>query len=122
MSLKLQKAEALSNKIEKVKKDQIEVAKSLSLEVEQKKKAMERVLEDRLLSYEKTYVTSKETLKTINHQMEMFIKDFNRLDKEQNMTDFYLNKVLPVTNFTQMMTTFRSFVDEEEQLTKLKEV
>ena len=67
MSLKLQKAEALSSKIEKVKKDQIEVAKSLSLEVEQKKKAMERVLEDRLLSYEKTYVTSKETLKTINH-------------------------------------------------------
>ena len=43
------------------------MAKSLSLEVEQKKKAMERVLEDRLLSYEKTYVTSKETLKTINH-------------------------------------------------------
>lgn len=54
--------------------------------------------------------------------MEMFIKDFNRLDKEQNMTDFYLNKVLPVTNFTQMMTTFRQFVDEEEQLTKLKEI
>ena len=58
MSLKLQKAEALSSKIEKVKKDQIEVAKSLSVEVEQKKKAMERIVEERLLNYEKTYVTS----------------------------------------------------------------
>ena len=38
------------------------------------------------------------------------------------MTDFYLNKVLPVTNFTQMMTTFRSVVEEEEQLKKLQEV
>ena len=61
-------------------------------------------------------------MKSLNHQMEMFNKDFNRLDKEQNMTDFYLNKVLPITNFTQMMTTFRSVVDEEEQLNKLQEV
>ena len=54
--------------------------------------------------------------------MELFIKDFNRLEKEQNMTDFYLNRVLPITNFTQMMTTFRSIAEDEEQLKKLQQV
>ena len=38
------------------------------------------------------------------------------------MTDFYLNRVLPITNFTQMMTTFRSISEDEEQLKKLKKV
>ena len=36
------------------------------------------------------------------------------------MTDFYLNRVLPITNFTQMMTTFRSIAEDEEQLKKLQ--
>ena len=38
------------------------------------------------------------------------------------MTDFYLNRVLPITNFTQMMTTFRSIAEDEEQLKKLQQV
>ena len=54
--------------------------------------------------------------------MEMFNKDHNRLDKELNLTDFYLNKVLPINNFTQTMTTLRTVMDDEEQLEKLKQV
>ena len=52
----------------------------------------------------------------------MFLKDNNRLDKELNMTDFYLNKMLPITQFTQTMTTLRTVMDDEEQLEKLKKI
>ena len=52
----------------------------------------------------------------------MFNKDHNRLDKELNLTDFYLNKLLPINNFTQTMTTLRTVMDDEEQLEKLKHV
>ena len=52
----------------------------------------------------------------------MFVKDLNRLEKEMNMTDFYLNKVLPVTSFTQMMTTLRTVTDDEDQLKKLQSI
>ena len=38
------------------------------------------------------------------------------------MTDFYLNKVLPINSFTQTMTTLRSVMDEEDQLNKLKKI
>ena len=52
----------------------------------------------------------------------MFLKDNNRLDKELNMTDLYLNKMLPIAQFTQTMTTLRTVMDDEDQLEKLKKI
>ena len=82
MEVEIKKAAALEDRIEKVKADQIEVSKTLSVEVERKSQKMVRYVEDKVRTFEQTYVTNKETMKSLNHQMEMFVKDFNRLDKE----------------------------------------
>ena len=61
---------------------------------------MKRFVLDKVAFFEKTYVTSDDAIKSLSHQIEMFVKDFNRLEKEMTLTDYYLNKVMPLTSFT----------------------
>ena len=44
----------------------------------------------------------------------MMTLEANRIDKEVQNTDFYLNKVQPISAFTQLVTMMRSVIDDEE--------
>jgi hypothetical protein len=114
LSQKVKKCEELRDTVNKVKTDQLEIGKTLCSEMETKSLSLTRFVEKKIGKFETSYVTSDDTLQTIKHQLEMFRKDNNRLDKELNMTDFYLNKMLPISQFTQTMTTLRTVMDDEE--------
>ena len=43
------------------------MGKSLTADVEKKNVALTRFVEDKVKTFEKTYVTNKETMKTLNH-------------------------------------------------------
>ena len=122
MSKKVEKCEELRDQLYKVKEDQLAIGKTLSFETTSKTQALTRFVEDKVKFFEANYVCSSDTLQTISHQMEMFNKDHNRLDKEVGLTDFYLNKILPINTFTQTLTAIRSVMDEEDQLKKLKKL
>ena len=44
--------------------------------------------------------TINETVKRTKHSIEMANLESNRIDREVQNTDFYLNKVQPIANFT----------------------
>ena len=48
------------------------------------------------------------------HQLEMFGRESHRIDKEVQHTDFFLNKVQPISLFTNQVTMLRSIIDDED--------
>jgi hypothetical protein len=46
----------------------------------------------------------------------------HKLDKQIHLTDFYLDKILPVQNFTQLMNVIRNIVSNQEQFEKVEEM
>ena len=49
----------------------------------------------------------------------MILRDTSRISKDINNTDTFINKVLPVQNFTQLMTVLRSVLDDEHHIEAL---
>ena len=52
----------------------------------------------------------------------MILRDTSRISKDISNTDTFINKVLPVQNFTQLMTVLRSVLDEEHQIEALQKL
>lgn len=50
----------------------------------------------------------------MKHQLEMFGREATRIDKEVQNTDFYLNKVEPISHVTQLTTMLREIIVDEE--------
>ena len=46
----------------------------------------------------------------------------HKLDKQIHLTDFYLDKILPVQNFTQLMNVIRNTLTTQEQFDKVEEM
>jgi hypothetical protein len=63
-----------------------------------------------------------ECLDRAAHQLEMVKKEVFKMQGELNHTDYYINKVLPVNQFTQLMTVLRQVVYEQGQLEELKKI
>ena len=52
----------------------------------------------------------------------MFGREAARIDKEVQNTDFYLNKVEPISHVTQLTNMLRCIIDDEDQLEKITEI
>ena len=57
-----------------------------------------------------------------HHQLDMFTRESHRIDKEVQNTDFYLNKVQPISHFTNLVTMLRSVIEDEDQLARIQEM
>lgn len=57
-----------------------------------------------------------------NHQMDMIQLDTLKLRNELHETDFVINKIQPLHNFTQLMTVLRSVLNEEMQIKELQKL
>lgn len=52
----------------------------------------------------------------------MILRDTSRISKDISDTDTFINKVLPVQSFTQLMTVLRSVLDEEHHIEALQKL
>ena len=50
----------------------------------------------------------------------MFAAQNAEIKKDQQLSDFYLNKILPVSQFTQTCNILREFSDDKSQLERIK--
>lgn len=56
------------------------------------------------------------------HQIDLISRDNRRIETEVENTDYYLNKVQPISSFTTMVTLLRSITEEEEHLNRISEI
>ena len=62
------------------------------------------------------------SIKTIQHQTEMLGRENGRIERELQNTDFFINKVQPISNFTQMISVLQSITDDEDRLARIAEI
>ena len=58
----------------------------------------------------------------MEHQSELFTRECNRIIKEVENTDFFLNKVQPISQFTQVVHLMRNVIEDEEQLQRIQDL
>ena len=61
-----------------------------------------------------------ETIKNLQHQLKLQGLESARIERELQNTDFFLNKVQPISGFTQLVTMMRAIIDDEEQLDRIQ--
>ena len=62
------------------------------------------------------------SIKAIQHQTEMLGRENGRIERELQNTDFFINKVQPISNFTQMISVLQSITDDEDRLARIAEI
>ena len=58
----------------------------------------------------------------MEHQAKLFNTSCENLRKEVENTDFFLNKVQPISNFTQTVHIMRNVIEEDDQLIRIQEL
>ena len=82
--------------------------------IDTKLRAMETSSKLREDAFDAKMKEADEKLANMQHQLDILGKDNRRIDQDLQNTDFFLNKVQPISNVTTMFTLLRSVMEEED--------
>ena len=120
MSMKVAEIDKLQYKLTTMEEMFESRQKDLILEFETKlfeqKSGYDRKLAEIKLDGER----NDETIKNLQHQLKLQGLESARIEREVQNTDFFLNKVQPISGFTQLVTMMRAIIDDEEQLDRIQ--
>ena len=122
VNIKMAEVENIQKKLSLLEKRLQDKEHQINLSVDMK--IQEQESRDKLRQKEIKDEVAKchELVKTMQHQQDMVIKDHSRIEMEVQNTDFFLNKVQPISIFSTMVTLMRNVTDDEDQLNRISEI
>ena len=109
------------NQIDQIKQGMADLEKSfdekqkeLLLQVETKLFESRNVQNRQVTEIKLDNDRNDEVIKNLQHQLKLLGFENAKIEREVQNTDFFLNKVQPISQFSQVVTMMRAIIDDEE--------